>query len=152
MERVAAKAEAVFAKALELTVGAARARFVAEQCAGDQALRGEVESLLQAHEEAGGFLKTATEQNDSTEQQLATLARQGTLAMNAATQAEVFLRNPNADAGAALESYIANASRPDCASAKSAPAHSPPDRRKRRPRRICQVSASSASWDPVAWA
>jgi serine/threonine protein kinase len=107
MERVAAKAEAVFAKALELTVGAARARFVAEQCAGDQALRGEVESLLQAHEEAGGFLKTATEQNDSTEQQLATLARQGTLAMNAATQAEVFLRNPNADAGAALESYIA---------------------------------------------
>ena len=101
MERVAAKAEAVFAKALELTVGAARARFVAEQCAG------EVESLLQAHEEAGGFLKTATEQNDSTEQQLATLARQGTVAMNAATQAEVFLRNPNADADAALEGYIA---------------------------------------------
>ena len=107
MERVAAKAEAVFAKALELTTGAARARFVAEQCAGDPGLRGEVESLLQAHEEAAGFLMTAAEQKETAGQQLATLARQSTVALNAATQAEVFLRNPSANAGAGLEDFIA---------------------------------------------
>lgn len=36
-----------------------RAAFLAEVCGGDEALRREVESLLAAHEQAGGFLATA---------------------------------------------------------------------------------------------
>ena len=56
METPAAKAEAVFAAALEYASGPERDRLVAEQCAGDAALRGEVESLLRAHDGAGGFL------------------------------------------------------------------------------------------------
>ena len=108
MERATAKAEAVFAKALELTAGAARARFVAEQCADDPVLRAEIESLLRAHEEAGGFLLTVAEQKDIAGPRPATLARQGTVAMNAAALAEVFLRNPGVDAGAAVEEFVAS--------------------------------------------
>ena len=36
-----------------------RHRFIAAQCAGDDSLRAEVEGLLQAHEEAGGFLSSS---------------------------------------------------------------------------------------------
>ncbi len=106
MEHAAAKAEAVFAQALELTVGAARARFVAERCANDPALRGEVESLLRAHKEAGGFLLTGTERQQLAGNRAATLARQSTMTMNAAAQAEVFLRSPNAGAGATVEEFV----------------------------------------------
>jgi len=48
--------EAMFIRALELPAGDRRNQFVAEQCIHDSALRGEVESLLQAHEAAGDFL------------------------------------------------------------------------------------------------
>jgi hypothetical protein len=107
MDRVAAKAETVFAGALELSAGAARAQFVAEQCTNDPAVRDEVESLLRAHEEAGGFLLTAAEQKQIAGQRSSTLAWQSTVAMNAAAQAEIFLRNNGADARAAVESFVA---------------------------------------------
>jgi len=35
-----------------------RARFVAENCAGDKFLRGEVESLLNCYDSAEGFIET----------------------------------------------------------------------------------------------
>ena len=107
MDRVAAKAEVVFARALEFSAGAARSRFVVEQCANNPALRDEVESLLRAHEKAGGFLLTAAEQKQVAGQQYSALAWQSTVAMNAAAHAELFLRNAGADADAALEIFAA---------------------------------------------
>lgn len=53
----ATKIEAVFAEAIELPAGPARAQRVNELCAGDSALLQEVESLLQAHEQAADFLQ-----------------------------------------------------------------------------------------------
>jgi serine/threonine protein kinase len=106
MEPAAAKAQAVFAKALEVPLGAARARFVAEQCANDVTLCSEVESLLRAHDEARGFLQTAAEQEQASGPRTATRARQSTAAMNAASHAEVFLANPAADAGSTVEEFL----------------------------------------------
>jgi serine/threonine protein kinase/Tol biopolymer transport system component len=45
----------VFSSALELA-GPERSRFLGEACAGDGALRSEVESLLSSHEKEGGFI------------------------------------------------------------------------------------------------
>jgi serine/threonine protein kinase len=61
MERPVSKAEEVFARALELGASAVRARYVAEQCGADLALKQEIESLLEAHEQAGSFLDNGTE-------------------------------------------------------------------------------------------
>ncbi len=48
--------EKLYHAALEREAGD-RARFLAEACAGDPALRDEVESLLAQHEEAGDFIE-----------------------------------------------------------------------------------------------
>jgi serine/threonine protein kinase len=58
MNPTEAMAEALFAEAVELGAGPARARFITERCAQDAALRRELESLLAAHDGAGGFLET----------------------------------------------------------------------------------------------
>jgi serine/threonine protein kinase len=50
-------AEALFARALELPAGAGREEFLAKECGNDSALLQETRSLLQAHEQAGGFLR-----------------------------------------------------------------------------------------------
>jgi len=55
------RAKQVFQDALDKT-GEERAQFVAAACAGDDALRAEVEKLLAAHGEAGGFLDQPTAQ------------------------------------------------------------------------------------------
>src|SRR5438105_14721195 len=47
--------EKLFHSALELP-SAARATFLSQNCRGDESLRDEVESLLQAHERDGRFL------------------------------------------------------------------------------------------------
>jgi eukaryotic-like serine/threonine-protein kinase len=49
--------ESIFAAALEKGDPAERAAFLDEACAGDPALRREVEALLQSHEKAGCFLE-----------------------------------------------------------------------------------------------
>ena len=49
-------AKDIFAEALRLTNPAERAAYVARACAGNPALRREVESLLSAHAQAGDFL------------------------------------------------------------------------------------------------
>jgi serine/threonine-protein kinase len=56
MSRDTLTAEILFGRALEIPAGAARDEFVAQGCANDSKLRREVESLLNAHTEAGGFL------------------------------------------------------------------------------------------------
>lgn len=50
------QAETVFFRALDFPPGPARERFIEGECAQDQALQREVESLLRAHEQAGEFL------------------------------------------------------------------------------------------------
>jgi hypothetical protein len=57
MAKTSNMAETLFARALELSGGALRIDFVAKECAHDSALRREVESLLAAHNDAGGFLQ-----------------------------------------------------------------------------------------------
>ena len=51
-------AELVFAEAMEIADPAARRAYLDRACAGDAALRQEVESLLAAHEQAGDFMNT----------------------------------------------------------------------------------------------
>jgi WD40 repeat protein len=52
------EAEAIFNQALEQDAGEPRAKFLQSACGQDDALRTKVERLLQAHEEAAGFLPT----------------------------------------------------------------------------------------------
>jgi serine/threonine protein kinase len=51
------RAEQLFASALAIADRAERAAFIRRACAGNTALRVEVESLLAAHKEAGGFMR-----------------------------------------------------------------------------------------------
>src|SRR6266508_2172480 len=53
-------AEELFAAASELTSPAERAALLDRECAGNTALRAEVESLLAANEQAGAFLDKST--------------------------------------------------------------------------------------------
>lgn len=88
-------AESVFADAIELPPGEDRARFVVERCGVDTVLSCEVQSLLRAHDNAGGFLSPPTRQR-TTLAGPTPLATQGTALMNPAAHAEAFLRNlPN---------------------------------------------------------
>lgn len=57
----AANAEIVFGRAIELPPGAARDALVASLSSGNDVLRAEVESLLQAHDQAGNFLRPHSE-------------------------------------------------------------------------------------------
>lgn len=85
-------ARSVFAGAIAMPRGEARSRFVAEQCGPDEALRREVESLLQAHDEAGDFLNLNPPQPD-TPDTLTVKPAQSTAVMTAAVHAEAFLRD-----------------------------------------------------------
>jgi hypothetical protein len=109
MEPAAAKAEAVFAQALELPRGQARDKFIAEQCAEDAALRQEVESLLEAHEQSGEFLNVGVPGAGSPgPSSPATVApRSGTVAMDAAANADAFLRWAGETVNPPMEDFIA---------------------------------------------
>ena len=106
MEQPAAKAEAVFAQALEVPRGSARARFLAEQCADDAALRCEVESLLEAHEKAGGFLDGSVAGPVEPVPSATTPRRTGTVAMSAAAHAEAFLLRAGETASSQIAEFV----------------------------------------------
>jgi eukaryotic-like serine/threonine-protein kinase len=53
------RAEAILATALEIGDSAARRAYLDHTCGGNATLRQEVDSLLVAHEQAGGFMNTA---------------------------------------------------------------------------------------------
>jgi serine/threonine protein kinase len=55
-------AEAVFALAIEMPAGSGRDQWVAQQCAGNSELVGEVQSLLEAYDNAGDFLAVKPEE------------------------------------------------------------------------------------------
>ncbi len=92
--------EEVFALAIELPAGAARDDFVRARCKNDSAVRCEVESLLRAHDEAGGFLEYSVAPKAKTPPQ------QGTAVLNAAAYAENFLRDVSTNAER-IDGYIA---------------------------------------------
>ena len=54
------RANQLFLQALELRSPGARQEFLDEVCAGEAALRAEVESLLEASARAGSFLESST--------------------------------------------------------------------------------------------
>ena len=56
MDKYRADMDILFARALEIPSGPARADFLNHLCGGDEPLRTELESLLKAHESAGNFL------------------------------------------------------------------------------------------------
>ena len=101
-----ADAEALFARAVELPVGA-RTDFVARHCVQSPELRREVESLLRAHDEAGGFLRTRAEQTHSSPVPATTALPRHTTVLNAAAYAETFLREPGPATDQRLNDYIA---------------------------------------------
>ena len=52
---------AIFNEALEQPSPSARAGYLDRVCGGDEAVRGRVETLLAAHDRAGGFLESPAE-------------------------------------------------------------------------------------------
>lgn len=104
MNNKPATADAIFADAIELPRGEARARLVAQRCRDDTSLLCEVESLLRAHDRAGTFLSPppATIRIEP-----ATATSQGTIIMNPAAHAEAFLRGFTHPTAEQLEQYVA---------------------------------------------
>jgi serine/threonine protein kinase len=119
MDPLTAHAEAVFYQALELPSGDARNRFVSDQCARDPGLRQEVESLLQAHDQAGGFLQTeqattkASAKAGSGAPDRPSIPPQSpasgdaAAATNAAAQAATYLRDATTRTGKPLQVFVA---------------------------------------------
>ena len=91
MEKSSNSAVAVFAEAIALPPGAARDQLVAERCGEDTGLLRDLASLLQAHDDAGSFLKLSVSRAAG-QLGATSAASQGTAVMNAAVQADVFLR------------------------------------------------------------
>src|SRR5258708_4268718 len=106
MEKPPTSAEGIFAEALELPPGDARERLLAQRCAGDTALHGEVASLLRAHDGAGDFLKPAPPRTTVRVESNAS-ASQGTAVLNAAVHAEVFLRAFSQPDTTQIENFVA---------------------------------------------
>jgi len=91
---------------MELTPGPARKQLLDEECRNAPELRSEVESLLRAHEAAGKFLQDPVSQK--TERlRPATNPSQHTTAINAAAQAEVFLRGADNGNHVSVDDFVA---------------------------------------------
>ncbi|HUC85373.1 MAG TPA: serine/threonine-protein kinase [Candidatus Acidoferrales bacterium] len=105
MNQPAASAENVFARAAELPPGPARDELLAAECANDAALRNEVESLLRAHEAAGDFLRERALIRPALP--LPVSPSQHTTAIDAAAQAETFLRDADRGINPPLEAFLA---------------------------------------------
>lgn len=91
MDESTANAQDVFAEAVELPHGEARARFLSARCGQDLALLREVESLLRAHEAAGDFLNTPPFPPPA-RPELPVSATQGAAVIDPAVNADTFLR------------------------------------------------------------
>jgi serine/threonine protein kinase len=114
MNEPPASAERIFADAIELPRGEARARLIAERCGDDTALRDEVESLLRAHDHAGEFLNPPPKPTFPIVPPAA-LAH-STAVMNPAAHAEAFLRgcpNPTPEQREQFLAQLPEAIRPE---------------------------------------
>ena len=105
MDNPSVTAEELFSKALNLPPGRARADFLAGRCA-DARLRAEVESLLQAHDEAGSFLATNRASKPAQQADAARNVLPGASAA-AAAHAAAFLREHAHEYRTELEGFLA---------------------------------------------
>src|SRR5580765_4077057 len=108
MDKPLPSAEHIFAQAIECASGATRKEFVTAQCGDDVALLREVESLLRAHEQAGDFLRSPAEREETSRIRPASVSRQGTAVMNAAAYAEAFLHRAATQGDEQGEAYVAS--------------------------------------------
>ena len=106
MNNFSANAQSVFAEAIELPRGGARARLLAERCGNDTVLLREVESLLRAHDDAGDFLNPPPAAATVC-LEFPPSAAPGTTVMNPAAHAEAFLRAFSNPTDAHVEKFIA---------------------------------------------
>ncbi|MBN1359643.1 MAG: serine/threonine protein kinase [Sedimentisphaerales bacterium] len=72
-------AEEIFQKAVEMADRSERAAYIAETCRGNPEMRADVESLLQAHEQAGDFLESLPTGLSTASEDPAKLAGPGTV-------------------------------------------------------------------------
>lgn len=107
MEKPTGMAEIVFHRALELPAGEARSAFVESQCADNPALRQEIQSLLQAHEEAGDFLSGSVDTIQSVRPLTVGLSPESASRTDAATHAASFFRDGKDRATRDVEAYLA---------------------------------------------
>ncbi|TAK93821.1 MAG: serine/threonine protein kinase [Verrucomicrobia bacterium] len=101
-----ASAENIFAEAIDLPRGEARAQLVAERCGNDTALQCEVDSLLRAHDRAGEFLKPPSAETPA-RVELPPTATQGTVVLNPAAHADAFLRAVASPTDGQIDNFIA---------------------------------------------
>jgi serine/threonine-protein kinase len=106
MNQPSTRVENVFARAAELPPGLGRDEVLAAECANDPLLRREVESLLQAHDAAGNFLRGRSEPAPMSPLSPAG-ANERTTAIDAAAQAEAFLRGADQGSTVSLENFLA---------------------------------------------
>ena len=99
------QAEILFSQALELPGGKVRSDFVARRCASDLDLRREVESLLQAHAEAGTFLELPGETTVTDPSHPQPVNTQTSL--SAAAHAATYLQRSEDSLGPASDKYLA---------------------------------------------
>src|SRR5262249_55638822 len=90
---------------IELPPGNARERLLAEQCGSDTTLQSEVASLLRAHEIAADFLKSRARRAVGLAS--ATTASRGTVGLNPAVHAELFLRSFTEADASHVETFVA---------------------------------------------
>ena len=107
MQKPTSMAEVLFGRALELPPGKVRADFVTEQCTANPVLRREVESLLQAHEEAGDFMQSARRPAAAALVVPPDLAEQRMASLNPATYAAAYLRTASDNTAATAGAYLA---------------------------------------------
>ena len=107
MNKSVISAENVFARAVELSPGAARDELLAAECAHDPTLRREVESLLHAHESAGDFLCADGKRTLPPPPAAAMAPKQRTTTIDAAAHAEAFLRAAGQTGKPAVEEFLA---------------------------------------------
>src|ERR1051325_1594510 len=106
MNNAPVNAQGLFAEAMELPRGDARAKLLAARCGNDTALLCEVESLLRAHDDAGDFLNPPPP-SPPVRVELPPSATQGTAVMNPAAHADAFLRGVTNPTGEQVENFVA---------------------------------------------
>ena len=106
MSDLVSNAQRVFAAAADMPPGEARAKLVARLSGDETALLREVESLLQAHDNAGGFVALRPP-SPRARAELPSTTAQGTVRVNPAAHAEAFLRGCSNPTVEQVEAFVA---------------------------------------------
>jgi len=106
MTDLGSKAQSVFAEAVDMPPGEARAKLVARLSGNEMELRREVESLLQAHDNAGGFLAPQPTGSVVGAETQSTTTK-STVRANPAAHAEAFLRGCSNPTVEGVEEFVA---------------------------------------------